>query len=155
MTFAAVTVALAACTPTAEEQRAAGQKELTDAFAPSFAAASGDYEDAMRRVRTAGQEALAAQDRDAVVEVYRNLRDASRTAADAFEDITAPVAVRERQQLLVTNLRQQSDALDGIVTAATAEDDAALTAGLTELASLLADFTTIHSAIDQELAQGP
>ena len=145
---------LSGCDPTAEEQRAAEQEQLLESFEPSFASASGSYEDAMRDIRTSGQGALAAQDQDAVIAVYRELQTLAADAADDFAELTPPAAVRDRHNALVENLRDQARVLGAIVSAADASDDPALTTGLTELASLFADFTTIHSAIDNGLAEG-
>ncbi|MPZ74155.1 MAG: hypothetical protein GEU74_13145 [Nitriliruptorales bacterium] len=143
------------CSDSAQEQEAARQRELTEAFAPTFNEASSHHRTTMAEIQGSGRTALEAGDEDAVLDVYRSLRDASGAAADEFETLEAPANVSAQHQSLIENLRRQQQSLDDIVTAAEAQQDAALTEELQGLASLLADFATIHTAIDTKLAQGP
>ena len=148
-------IAVVGCSPSADDQRAEEQAAAVAAFAPAFGSITSDYQTAMSDIRSNGRQALTGDDANAVLDIYKSLRDASAEAAEGFAEITPPAAVAGQHQSLVDNLRQQADTLDAIVTAAAAQQDAVLTDGLTRLATLLADFTTIHQAIDQELAQGP
>ena len=148
-------MAVVGCSPSAEQRRAEEQAAVVAAFAPSFDTITTRYQSSMADIQSSGRDALSSGDTGAVLEVYASLRDASADAASDFAEITPPSAVAGQHESLVENLREQADTLGSIVTAATQEQDAALTDGLTRLATLLADFTTIHQAIDQELAQGP
>ena len=143
------------CSPSSEEQETARQRELATAFAPAFKTATADYQQRMAEVQDRGRAALASGEDGAVVEVYRSLRDASEEAAEDFEGIEPPDAVVAQHRSLVENLRRQREALDEVIDAAGREANDDLTTSLNDLAELLVDFTTIHKAIDQELAQGP
>jgi hypothetical protein len=146
-------VAVVACSPSPEEQRAEDQQAVAATFAPAFDSITTAYQTAMVEIQTDGRDALSSGDANEVLQVYKALRNASADAAADFAEITPPAAVSGQHESLVENLQQQADTLNDVVGAATQEQDAALTDGLTRLATLLADFTTIHQAIDRELAQ--
>lgn len=155
LTLSCGLIALVGCSPSPEEQRANEQTAVVATFAPSFDTITTRYQSSMSDIQSSGRDALASGDTAAVLEVYKSLRDATADAAEDFAEMTPPAAVAGQHESLVENLQEQADTLDDIVTAATQEQGSALTDGLTRLATLLADFTTIHQAIDQELAQGP
>lgn len=145
-----VTLMLAVgCTPSAHrdgpEQRA---------VAAAFAAVTSSYQAEMERVQQRGRDALAAGDREAILDVYRAFRDTTAAMHDEFAALDAPSGIRAQHATLLENLTGQRAVLEGIVNAASAGDDAQLTQGLGELTSLLASFATIHTAIDRELADG-
>ncbi len=109
----------------------------------------------MGEIQEAGRSALDADDEDAVLDVYRSLRDANGTAAEEFDALEAPSDIRAQHRSLVENLRRQQESLNDVVEAAVAQRDGALTQALQGFSSLLVDFAAIHDAIDTQLAQGP
>lgn len=152
---ALVAIIATGCTDSALEHETARQEQLAAAFAPMFEETSTRYREGVTEIQESGRSALEAGSADAVLDVYRALRDATAAAADDFETFDPPASIRAQHESLIANLRDQQQALDAIVTAAVAQKDGALTEGLQDLATLLGDFATLHQAIDTELAQGP
>lgn len=119
-----------------------------------FTAASGRYRERVGEVQAAGRAALG-QGEDAVLAVYRELRDAADITDRDLARLEVPAELQPRIDTLRDNLSRQVTVLDDLLAAAEAQDDAGVTAGLEDFATLLVDFATAQHAVDQELARGP
>lgn len=124
------------------------------AFRVEFAAASERYRERVGEVQDAGRATLG-QGEDAVLGVYRDLRDAADVTDQDLARLEVPAELQPRVDTLRDNLSRQVAVLDDLLAAAQRQDDAAVTAGLRDFATLLADFATAQHAVDQELAPDP
>lgn len=143
------------CSQSAQERAASEQAEIATKFSAGFKRIAADYQTDITSIQQEGRQALAAGEQQAVLDVYRRLRDANAKAAHDLEGVAPPDASAQQHQRLIENLRGQRDTLDQVLAAATKGDDAALTGALGNLAQLFMDFATIHESLDKELAQGP
>lgn len=150
---ALIAVFAVGCSTPAHERESAHQQRLAAVFSPTFDDISSRYRGDVGRIQESGRTALSAQDEDAVLDVYRALRDASAAAAEELDELEPPASVQEEHGALVENLRRQQRALESIVQSAVARRDGALTEGLHELTGLLVDYATLHDAIDEELGR--
>lgn len=120
------------------------------AFTSELAATQSGYEQALREVQQRGQAALASGG-DAVLAVYREMLTVTRTAHRDYARLDAPEAVHDNHERLVELLERQAAVLERVLAAASAQDDAALTEALQELAVVIGDWATANAALDRVL----
>ncbi len=145
----ACVLALLGCSGEAPDEVAS---EDAPVYEPAFSEAVAGYSERIGQVQQQGQEALSSGSEEAVLEVYGALRDATDASTAELEELDPPAEVAERHDELIAALREQSDALDDVIAAAQAQDEAALTQALTRLAEQLVAVATIQQSIETELS---
>jgi chromosome segregation ATPase len=141
------------CSSDADSGDAAREQELETTFKSAFSDISQQYRTSMAEVQGQGRAALQSQDRDKVLDVYRAMGDATAKSREQFSKLTPPGRIAEQFEALLDNLQQQKTALDSVVAAAQAEQDAPLTDGLQEFSALLVEFGTIQESIQTKLTE--
>lgn len=144
--FVAVAVMGAACGDDDDSGAADG------AFVDRYQEVTTGFERRTEEIRAQGRTALGGGDA-AVLAVYEDLLAASRDAHEAYTDIEPVPDVRPAFEDLVEQLESQTEVLSAVVEAAKAGDDAALAAGLQELAAVVVEVTNARRTVDRQLGE--
>jgi hypothetical protein len=112
-------------------------------FDDAYLTVTADFQQATEQIKAQGTAALGG-DQGGVLEVYRNLRKATRDARTGYAGLDAPDDLDDEVASLVGLLDAQTAALDDVLTAAEARDGAALQPALERFAKLLSDWSVAH-----------
>lgn len=119
-------------------------------FRTDFVNASSTYKTSIDGLKNQARTAVSGGQAQ-MLSVYEQMRSAVSDARATYGALDAPAEVDDDFKNLLKALDGQKDALDTVISSASASNASQLTTSLGELARLLGDFAELHQKIDSEL----
>lgn len=129
-----------------------GSGASTGEFSAAYESVTADYRGAMEQAQATGRATGAGQ---SPVQVYQQLRSATRAALDGYDELDAPDDTAEQLDALTDVLRTQVEALDRVLQAAENDDATAARAALADYATALGAWQTARLRVEAALPSGP
>lgn len=120
-------------------------------FAERLADEQAGYELALDGVRERGRQAVGSGGEQAVLSVYTEMLEVTRSARDDYARLQPPHDLQADHDRLVELLTEQAAVLERVLSAVADQDDDGLAASLQELAVLIGEWATANAALSRAL----